>query len=244
MKRILIADACGEFRRALAERLGARYCVETCGSGEDALERLRAGCPDALILDLMLPQIDGLGVLQGAQREGLSPVTIVTGRFFSDYLIDALSRFRVDYAVVKPCAVQVVEQRVEELLSQRLPDQLAYPTAESVVTTQMYDLGIPSNLAGFAQARMGILMLAENPGQSVTKELYPAIAAQSEQRTSAGSVERNIRTAIHAAWCRQNEQIWRKYFPASVDGRIPKPTNTQFLTRLADAVCHRLEKRA
>lgn len=244
MKKILIADTCEDFRKVLAQRLRERYCVEVCTNGVAALEQMRTECPDLVILDLMLPEIDGLGVLQMAQREGLKPITIATSRFFSDYLIDAMGRFRVDYALVKPCSDQVLERRVDDLLCPCQPEQPIYPTAESVVTTQMYDLGMPSNLAGFAQARLGILMLAEHPGQSVTKVLYPAIASQSDQKTSAGSVERNIRTAINAAWCRHDEEIWRKYFPASADGRIPKPTNTQFLTRLADAVSHRLRKHA
>lgn len=242
MKRILIADASEEFRMSLAEQLRKNYVVECRDNGDDALEFLRGSRPDVLILDLMLPGIDGLGILQAADQEGIRPITIVTSRFFSDYLIGAMSHFRVDYAVVKPCRDIVLVQRVDELVTECLLEQPGYPSAESVVTTQMYDLGMPSNLAGFAQARMGIMMLTKDPGQSITKELYPAIAAQSEQRTSAGSVERNIRTAINAAWCRHNEEVWRRYFPATPDGHVPKPTNTQFLTRLADSVSQRLKK--
>ncbi len=244
MNRICIADSSEEFRIELAELLRKDYLVDCCDNGETALEFLRKSHPDMIILDLMLPGLDGLGVLQTAAAEGIQPIVIVTSRFFSDYLVNALDRYHVDYALMKPCSAAVLAQRAHELLMQCQPDQIVYPTTESVVTTKMYDLGIPTNLAGFEQARLGIVMLAQNPGQSVTKVLYPAIAAMSSQKTSAGSVERNIRTAIYAAWSRHNEQVWGKYFPATSDGYIPKPTNTQFLTRLADAVSRQIQKRA
>ncbi len=244
MHSIFVADASEDFRLTLTEQLRQEYMVYDCDNGQTALEALYRQRPDVLILDLMLPGIDGLAVLEAVARTGLNPITIVTSRFISDYLIDALSRFRVDYVLVKPCSVPVIAQRVEELLMLHKPSQISYPTAESVVTTEMYGLGIPTNLTGFEQARLGIMMLAQNPGQSVTKVLYPAIAAMSTQKTSAGSVERNIRTAIHAAWCHHNDQIWCQYFPATPDGKIPRPTNTQFLTRLADAVSRQMQRRA
>lgn len=244
MNKILVADASEDSRLTLTEHLRKTYEVESCDNGEDALDRLRRTQPDVLILDLMLPGIDGLGVLQAAAEEGIRPITIVTSRFYSDYLINALTRFQVDYALMRPCSDFVISQRVQELLRQHQPEQLAYPSAESVVTTKMYDLGIPTNLAGFEQARLGIVLLAQNPGQSVTKVLYPAIAAMSNQKTSAGSVERNIRTAINTAWLKHNAKIWSQYFPVASNGQIPKPTNTQFLTRLADAVSQQMQARA
>ncbi len=244
MNHVLVADASEDSRLSLTEQLRQSYHVDWCDNGEDVLEVLRTLHPQVLILDLMLPGIDGLGVLQAAAEEGIRPITIVTSRFYSDYLINALSHYQVEYALMKPCCDSVIVQRVGELLAQNQPQYLTYPTAESVVTTKMYDLGIPTNLAGFEQARLGITMLAQNPGQSVTKVLYPAIAAMSSQRTSAGSVERNIRTAINTAWLRHDPQVWGAYFPKSSNGQIMKPTNTQFLTRLADAVTQQMQRRA
>lgn len=244
MQSIFVADASEDFRVTLTEQLRQEYIVDYCDNGEVALDYLRRSKPDVMILDLMLPGLDGLGVLEAAAKEGLHPLTIVVSRFFSDYLIGALGRFRVDYALMKPCSVSVIAERVRDLLTQCEPSQVSYPDTESVITTEMYDLGVPTNLAGFEQARLGIMMLAQNPGQSVTKVLYPAIAAMSSQKTSAGSVERNIRTAIHAAWCHHDEQVWCRYFPSASDGEIPKPTNTQFLTRLADTVSRQMQRRA
>ena len=244
MHSIFIADASGDFRDALTEQLRQEYIVDSCDNGEAALEFLRKSKPEVLILDLMLPVIDGLGVLETAAREGLHPVTIVVSRFFNDYLLDALSSFHVDYALMKPCSIHVIMQRIEDLLAKTKPEQVSYPSTESVVAAEMYELGVPTNLAGFEQARLGIMMLAQNPGQSVTKVLYPAIADESSQKTSASSVERNIRTAINVAWSHLDEEVWVRYFPVTPDGQIPKPTNTQFLTRLAHTVTQQVRKRA
>lgn len=244
MHSIFVADASGDFRDTLTEQLRQEYIVDDCDNGESALEFLKQSEPDVLILDLMLPGIDGLGILEAVEKEGLHPITIVMSRFFSDYLTDALNRFHVDYALMKPCSVRVMLQRVEDLLTQGKPAQVSYPSTESVVTAEMYELGVPTNLAGFEQARLGIMMLAKNPGQSVTKVLYPAVADMSSQKTSASSVERNIRTAISVAWNHLDEEVWSRYFPVTQDGEIPKPTNTQFLTRLADTVSQKMRKRA
>ena len=85
-----------------------------------------------------------------------------------------------------------------------------------------------------------VLLMARDPRQSVTKELYPAAAVQFG--ATAAQVERSIRSAIDTAWQQHDRQIWQLYFTANDAGMIPRPTNSVFISRLADLIILGKEK--
>ena len=72
-RKLLIADGNEEFRRALAAELQGAYHVRCCDDGKEALSLLRSFAPDVLVLDLMLPGLDGISLLQSAAASGLVP---------------------------------------------------------------------------------------------------------------------------------------------------------------------------
>lgn len=74
--KLLIADGNEEFRRALAAELQGAYHVRCCGDGKEALSLLRSFVPDVLVLDLMLPELDGISLLQSAASAGLCPMVL------------------------------------------------------------------------------------------------------------------------------------------------------------------------
>jgi two-component system response regulator (stage 0 sporulation protein A) len=76
--------------------------------------------------------------------------------------------------------------------------------------------------------------MAAEPDLAITKELYPEVAA-----VCGGDwkhVERTIRSAITAAWKKRDEEVWQQYFPPEPDGTFRKPTNGDFITRMAEAL--------
>ena len=233
MQKVFIADHNEDFSLILAGALRARFLVEICPDGAQALERLRASHPDLLILDLMIPGISGMDLLKYVRTEQLCSAVVVTSQFFSPYLLDALQRYQVDYAARKPCTVQSIVDLLEDILSLPAPVP-APPDPGNAVTSMLLALNIPSHRKGFRYCRMGILMCAEDPSVQMTKSVYPFIAK--ECSTSKLAVEKAIRAIIEAAWRNRNDSIWRQYFPPAPNGQIPKPTNTQFLFRLADAL--------
>jgi hypothetical protein len=95
-------------------------------------------------------------------------------------------------------------------------------------------LGIPTKLKGYAQLREAILLIAKNRDQSITKELYPAVAAICGD--TGKNIERSIRTAIEKGWLRRDDRIWQMYFPPGPDGIISRPSNAEFISRLADSI--------
>ena len=93
--KLLIADGNEEFRRALAAELEGAYRIRCCADGKEALSLLRSFVPDVLVLDLMLPALDGISLLQSAVGAGLCPMVLVTSRFYNDYILGVLAELSV-----------------------------------------------------------------------------------------------------------------------------------------------------
>lgn len=113
--KLLIADGNEEFRRALAAELQGAYHVRCCGDGKEALSLLRSFVPDVLVLDLMLPELDGISLLQSAASAGLCPMVLVTSRFYNDYILGALGELSVGYMMRKPCDIPATAARIGDL---------------------------------------------------------------------------------------------------------------------------------
>ena len=242
MQRVLIADTAGAWRDTLEQALSRQYLLRTCHDGRQALELIRQFQPDVLILDLMLSGADGLSVLKALEGHPDRPRIIVTGRLFSDFVHMALERYRVDSAMLKPCALQSVLDRVAELMAQ---ETLLFPVSLDPVddiNALLVRLGVRTSQQGFRFLRSGILRLMEDPTQQLTKSLYPAIGE--EFGTTRDNVEKGLRTAVTCAWQGRRDELWRFYFPPAPSGQIPKPTAGQFLRRLADVMAGVHRKRA
>ena len=228
--KLLIADSSEELCRALNDLLGQRYHICTCHSGDRALEPLRSFSPDLIYIDLMLPQIDGLTVLQTALQEGIRPAMLVSVGLQSSYIERALSRLQVDYVLKKPCSAKVIAGHIDELAGAAHGAPVKASDLQAEIAGILVQMGFKNNLSGFRYVVSGLPMFAENPQQTVTKELYPAIGKLHGK--TGEQVERAIRNAIELAWQRRDERIWRMYFAPAPDGSIPRPTNGQLLHTL------------
>lgn len=228
--KLLIADSSEELCRALNDLLGQRYHICTCHSGDRALELLRSFSPDLIYIDLMLPQIDGLTVLQTALQEGIRPAMLVSVGLQSPYIERALSRLQVDYVLKKPCSAKVIAGHIDELAGAAHGAPVKASDLQAEIAGILVQMGFKNNLSGFRYVVSGLPMFAENPQQTVTKELYPAIGKLHGK--TGEQVERAIRNAIELAWQRRDERIWRMYFAPAPDGSIPRPTNGQLLHTL------------
>ena len=233
-RTLLIADKSEEFRYALAAVLREEFQIRHCGTGPEALEALRSFRPDVLVLELTLPGLDGISLLHAAAEEGLCPAVLATVPFSSPYISEAAELLGISYLMTKPCHILATAQRIREL---QLPIHSPNSTAadpRKAVSQMLLSLGFSTKLRGYTYARESILLLWKNPDQSMTKELYPAIAHLCG--TNSKQVEHCIRTAIEKAWLRRDNRIWQHYFLPSPDGTISKPSNAVFLSRLANSL--------
>lgn len=232
MLKLLIADTGEEFRQSLADQVRGAYRIRVCQEGNQTLETLLSFKPDLLVLDMMLPGLDGVSILEAIHRCGLHPTVLAMTKWPTDYMIQAASRYGVGYMMVKPCDVKATAARLQDLAEQLDLAEMARPDSRTIVSNILLSLGFSTKLRGYAYLREAILEMANNPGQSITKILYPAVGCICG--ADKIQVERSIRTAISKAWEKRDEAVWRLYFPVESDGKVVRPTNAVLITTIAD----------
>jgi len=242
--KLLIADGTEDFRMALADILRGSYTLRTCEDGVTALELMHSFQPDIVVLDLMLPGLDGITLLQRAAAAELNPIVLATTRFYNDYVLRYIQELGVAYIMVKPCDVSAVVERVSDLEQRICLPMTAKPDPRAYVSNMLLALGVPTKLKGYGYLREAILLLAKDPTQSITKVLYPDVAAiykKENLRIDAKHVERSIRSAIEHAWDRRDDVLWRLYFAAE-ESNLRRPSNGTFIARLAETVNRAMEE--
>lgn len=147
---LLIADSSEEFRNNLINALQGNYRIQSCQTGKEALEILRNATPDLLIMDLMLPELDGLTLLQVLSDSGIRPTVLATTRLVNDYVIGATTKLGVEYLMVKPCDIRAIAKRVRDLSNQKPRPKLSAPDPKTHVSNLLISLGISTKLRGYA----------------------------------------------------------------------------------------------
>lgn len=231
--RLLIVNSSAAFCRAAAEALASFAVTESCHSGPQALELLRSGRFDLLLLDLALPHMDGLAVLRQAQKDGIFPATLVTMDYQSAYIFSALTALDVSYAVLKPCPMEMLAMHMQDIAATLSQDgHEKAPLQTDPVAIALSRLGVRSNLSGSQYLKDAIPLFAGDPGQLITKELYANVGKPYGKNSQ--QVERAMRNAIELAWIEGNRSAWQQYFPDCANAR---PANRSFIARFAQLLC-------
>ncbi len=230
MGKIIFADGDLEYINGCVRKFQGEDCLECCQDGSSVLRLLEETAPEMLVLDLKLLDVDGTWVLRRGARENLLPTTIVTGYYFSSSLVNILAQYGVVAVVHKPYDPMCLLELIHDL---RKTEPLPQSSPGDWVCNTLISLGVLTSQKGFRYLRDGILEKARDDTMQMTKCLYPTIAKQYDISTTA--VEKAIRTAIHTAYRRRNTNQWRRFFPPDQSGQIPQPTNSYFITRLAES---------
>lgn len=233
-RKLLIADNSEDFLMVLTEALRADYQIRSALDGKEALELLHSFHPDILVMELMLPGLDGISLLHSASAAGIRPMVMVVTCLSTAYAMEAVTRLDVDYVVPKPCDIQAVSDRIHDLAQRLQNSSTASSDPYRQASELLHILGFPTKRDGYAYLREAIVLMAINPEQSLTKELYPAIAVL--HSCTQTCVERSIRTAIESAWKDRNEALWLEYFPPKSGNASHRPTNATVITRLAETI--------
>ena len=256
--RVLIADPNREFQQMMTEQLSRERDMEAADVSSDGLEtlaKIKTVRPDIVLLDLVQPRLDGLGVLRRlAAQEGAPPVVVLTG-FVNAHVIAECARFGAAYFLPKPCDTaeliahlrQCAQSKDNPPAGHAGQSEPAKPGAkymdhplESIVTDIIHEIGVPAHIKGYQYLREGILFTIRDAGSvaGITKVLYPEIAKKFS--TSPTCVERAMRHAIEVAWDRGDEEVRQKIFRGTVSGNRGKPTNGEFIAMIAEHVSRQM----
>lgn len=231
---VLIADSSEEFCHDLREILRRGCSVHSCYTGMRALKYIQTLNPDVVVLDLMLPELDGVSLLRVLSIMESRPTIIATTNVVTDYILDSVENLDVDYLMVKPCSVRAVAARVQDHLGRAVFPEKSALDLQFRISGLLLMLGVSVKLHGFRYLEQAVSSMVQTPDQSMTKELYPWVANVCD--TEPSHVERSIRGAILDAWKHRDERVWRLYFPCDSQGKMTRPTNTVFISRLADGL--------
>lgn len=253
-------EFCGILREYFENEKGVSVSW-IAGDGEEAVEKLRYQLPDVLLLDVIMPKLDGLGVLEklktisGAEKTKV----IVLSAVKQESIIHKAIGLGAEYYIVKPFDLEVLTNRIKQISKGAAFGSASLKTGSSDVvmnhivenkeadleveiTNIIHEIGVPAHIKGYQYIRYAISMVVEDVDllSAVTKELYPAIAKK--YNTTPSRVERAIRHAIEVAWNRGKIDTIDKLFGYTVHTDKGKPTNSEFIAIIADKL--RLERKA
>ncbi len=259
--KVLIVDDNKDFCNIMNEYLGKQDDIEVMGianNGKEALELISQKLPDLIILDIIMPHIDGLGVLEQMNNMNLSkfPRVIILSAVGQDKITQKAISLGADYYVIKPFDFEIFIERVRQItgtneanvsnavLNKTRQGRPALVTKnrslEAEITNIIHEIGVPAHIKGYLYLREAIIRVVENIEllSAVTKELYPSIAKKFN--TTSSRVERAIRHAIEVAWSRGKVDTINNLFGYTVNNDRGKPTNSEFIAMVADKL--RLEQ--
>lgn len=255
---VLIADDNKEFCSILNDYLLNQKDIIVTGvakDGREALELIEEKQPDLVVLDIIMPHLDGIAVLERLNTMQLPkiPRVIVLSAVGQDKITQQAITLGADYYVVKPFDMDIFTKRIREMFSinqptetkRRVPqvplvEREAAATKkgpmdlETEITNVIHEIGVPAHIKGYMYLREAITMVVNDMEMlsAVTKELYPQIARK--YNTTASRVERAIRHAIEVAWGRGQVDAINKLFGYTIHNEKGKPTNSEFIAIIAD----------
>jgi len=261
---IIIVDDNKEFRNLLNEYMLLQEDIVVTGiaeDGEEALKLIEDKKPDLVVLDMIMPNLDGLGVLERLNTMDLNPMPriIVLSAVGHDKITQRTMSLGADYYIIKPFEMEVLAERIRQLVSDgkysgdvkktiNYFDNTESKTNKSLptdmideITNIIHGIGIPAHIKGYMYLREAINMLVNDIGllSSVTKELYPSIGKKFN--TTPSRVERAMRHAIDVAWSRGQLETINKIFGYTIKNEKGRPTNSEFIAMVADKL--RLENK-
>lgn len=253
---VLIADDNKKFADELAAYLKTQADMRIAGvayDGEEAFGLVEITKPDILLMDIIMPKCDGLGVLKKLSSAQLEkkPTCIAVSITGSSRIMETVTKLGADYFLLKPQSNESIAETIRDfsnlpkhqstannhtasvVLS---PAPLQTYDLETIVTDYIHELGVPAHIKGYQYMRSAIMMVVENMEllNYITKQLYPEIAKQ--YSTTSSRVERAIRHSIEVAWNRGRPETMNEIFGYTIDNGKGKPTNSEFIAMVADRV--------
>ena len=236
-------------------------------NGKDAIDMIKDTQPDVVLLDLVMPQMDGITVVENIKKKTSmlkNPAFIILSAVGGEQMTEEAFQAGANYFLMKPFDKDILVNKIRRIgkrpvrpvpgkvleapLKAATPEEAAMNREEYMkehletdITKMLHELGIPAHIKGYQYLRDAISMVVRDREmmEAVTKILYPEIAKKNY--TSSSRVERAIRHAIEVAWDRGDVDTLNSYFGYTIHNLRGKPTNSEFIAMIADKM--RLDKR-
>ena len=254
--KLCLVDDNRELIRMMEEYFNAQPDIEVIGvafNGQSCLELLDEVEPDVLILDIIMPHIDGLAVLNKLRQQERNsyPNVIMLTAFGQEEVMKKAADMGASYFMLKPFDIENLGEQIRQIqgkpstihaVPQRGNGVKKKRDLEASITNIIHEIGVPAHIKGYQYLREAITMVYHDVELlgSITKVLYPDIGKAFN--TTASRVERAIRHAIEVAWSRGNIDSISSLFGYTVSVSKAKPTNSEFIAMVADRL--RLENKA
>jgi two-component system response regulator (stage 0 sporulation protein A) len=258
--KVCIVDDNRELVGLLEEYLSSQDDFEVLGvayNGQECLNMLKDKEPDVLVLDIIMPHLDGLGVLEKLrQADRPQPNVIMLTAFGQEDVTKKAVDLGAAYFILKPFDMEGLASHIRQVSGNAAPlikrasssirssneSQGKGKNLDASITSIIHEIGVPAHIKGYLYLREAISMVYNDIELlgSITKVLYPDIAKK--YNTTASRVERAIRHAIEVAWSRGNIESISSLFGYTVSMTKAKPTNSEFIAMVADKL--RLEHKA
>ena len=260
---ILIADDNADFVTTLVGHLSKENDMEVVGiarDGKEAYEKVLSAKPDVLLLDVIMPYLDGLGVLEKLSLAKIDnmPTCIMLSAVGQTKITQKAISLGAEYYVVKPFDIEVLINRIRDIKNYKPTptsttencymmketkakyieinelDKKNQENLEALVTNVIHEIGVPAHIKGYQYLREAIMMVVQDIDviNQITKQLYPEIAGK--YHTTPSRVERAIRHAIEVAWSRGKNDAVESIFGYTISAAKGKPTNSEFIAMISD----------
>ena len=229
MLRILVADTTQAIGKAIITKFGGEFEIQTCCDGDRTLDLIRTFQPEILVLDVMLPGVDGLSLLRGLRASGIGTKVIALSRVVHDYAVAQLMEQGVCCVLTKPCAMRLLFTHIRQLAFRIEHPDFTEWCVENEVDYILLSLGFRMGPNRYRCVAEGIMMRYETPDCSM-KQLYIDVARICGGNYS--SVEKAIRNAIENAYLNGNPALWALYFSPDSKREKAYPSNEEFIARI------------
>lgn len=256
---VLIADDNQDFSYTLANCINEQEDMQVIGmakDGKEAVDMIKNVTPDIVLLDVIMPHLDGIGVLEelNEMEAKLRPTCIMLSAVGQDKITQRAVALGAEYYIVKPFDIDILIKRIRDIKNYKptqnnnfivkeekqsyitIADEDVYKedNLEALVTNIIHEVGVPAHIKGYQYLREAIMMVVNDIEviNQITKSLYPQIARKF--KTTPSRVERAIRHAIEVAWGRGQEEAVENIFGYTISASKGKPTNSEFIAMIAD----------
>ncbi len=264
---VLLADDSKEFVEVIKSYLEKEDDIKIAGvayDGNEAFEMIMETRPDVVLLDMIMPRVDGLGVLEKLQNTEMEkrPICMMLTGVGQEKATQRAAALGAEYYMLKPLELTTLSDRIRQFSNADMPAPKVRPLMplrcdtqtkavgakrapgtslesrglENVVTEVIHEAGIPAHIKGYQFIRSAIMMSVENMEviNSITKQLYPELAKM--YHTTPSRVERAIRHSIEVAWNRGRSETMEELFGYTISSGKGKPTNSEFIAMIADRI--------